>query len=96
MKNIILRILGEDRVRNIKYDVKYILGSIYKNRFKDLKDKKKIFYMLVPIHGNLGDQAIAYASRKFLQDKFDEYEIIEINCIDTYKYSKAVKNVIKM
>ena len=30
--------------------------------------KNRIFYFISPNHGNLGDQAIAYASLKFLAD----------------------------
>lgn len=90
MKRIIRKVIGNDGVNNFKYQISFI----YKNKFKHLKYKRKILYFLTPKHGNLGDQAIAYASRRFLEDKFKEYEIIEINCIDTYSYTKSIKYIL--
>ena len=90
MKRIIYKLLSQQKINKIQY----ILGNIHYRKFKQLKHKKKIFYMLIPIHGNLGDQAIAYASKTFLEDKFSDYEIIEINYADTYKYSKPIKGVL--
>lgn len=90
IKRGIKKIIGLEQINKLKYQ----LGFIYNNKFIDLKTEKKIFYMLVPTHGNLGDQAIAYASRKFLENNFKDYKVIEINMEDTYKYSKAIKSCI--
>lgn len=87
LKKIAYKILGPQNIKKIQYEISFK----YNNQFSKLKNTKKIFYMLIPTHGNLGDQAIAYASKKFLMEKFKDYEIIEVNCEDTYKYSKAIK-----
>lgn len=79
--------------RQTRDKCQYLMG-FGKNEFKCYKDKKKIFYMLVPIHGNLGDQAIAYASIKYLKDNMKEYEIIEVNSDDVYKLGQSIKRVI--
>lgn len=89
LAEIVYRLLG-DKTYNELLSIRY-----YNKELKKYKNKKKIIYTLVPTHGNLGDQAIAFASRKYLRDTFNEYEVIEINCEDTYKYSKWIKKILK-
>lgn len=61
-------------------------------KYKHLaKHQKKIVVALVPDHGNLGDLAIGFAQRKFLDDNFREYEIIEIPIGETYKSLRNLK-----
>lgn len=43
-----------------------------------------IFLMATPNHGNIGDQAIAVAERKFLKDQCSEYMVVEIS-FDEYE-----------
>ena len=97
IKKLIKDNINEIKLKKIKNFIKKTqgnLGIIYISKFNNLKHKKKIFYMLTPQHGNLGDQAIAYASLKYLSDEFKEYEIIEIPFNDTYRYTKAIKHCI--
>lgn len=89
-REIVSKVLDE----NSKNRIKCFFSFRYYNKFKKYKNKKKIFYMLVPNHGNMGDQAIALATLKYLNDKFNEYEIIEVYREDTCKYSHAIKRVI--
>lgn len=56
-----------------KFDAKSEL-----NRFYNTSSKKKIFLIGTPEHGNLGDQAIAYAQIKMLKDNFINMDIFEI------------------
>lgn len=44
--------------------------------------KPKAVILLVPIHGNLGDQALGLAGRRFVEDHFGEREIVEITMPD--------------
>ena len=74
--------------------IKYINSKRYLDNFKQYKDKKKIVLTLLPTHGNLGDHAIAYAAKKYLQDKFLGYEIIELDMNEIYKYGKALKHIL--
>jgi pyruvyl transferase EpsI len=67
---------------------------IYNRDFKRYKGKKKIFYMSTPIHGNMGDQAIVYATNKYLEKYFSEYEIIEVYRKDIKRYVEFVKKII--
>lgn len=82
--------MGIDNVRKIKY----CMSFIYYFRFAKYKNSRKIVYMLTPTHGNLGDQAIAYASYRYLEDNFEDYEIIEVNFKDTYRYAKVLKKIL--
>lgn len=80
--------------KNIKNIVKVSIGMKNINKYTKDKKEKKIFYMLVPNHGNMGDQAIAYATKRFYEEKFSDYKIIEIERdMIQYEY-KAVKNAI--
>jgi pyruvyl transferase EpsI len=72
----------------------YFISSKYKNQFAHLKNRKKIILTLTPTHGNLGDHAIAFASKKYLEENFKDYEIIELNMFEIYKYGKAVYSVL--
>ncbi|WP_302653658.1 polysaccharide pyruvyl transferase family protein [uncultured Clostridium sp.] len=88
--NCITKFFSEDSINKIKY----IISFRYYNLFKRYKNKKKIIHILTPLHGNMGDQAIVYATNKYFKDNFDDYEIIEIYRCDIYKYMKAIKKVV--
>ncbi len=82
-----LRKIKESLIRTISY----LKSSSYYNEFEKYADKKKIFHLSTPQHGNMGDHAIVYATSKYLKDKFPDYEIVEVYRIDIYKYAKAIK-----
>lgn len=90
IKKFILDSLDDNKINFIQY----YSGIKYYKDFKKYKNKKKIIYTLIPSHGNMGDQAIAYATMKYLKDNFSEYEILEVYREDTYKYLRACKMVI--
>lgn len=60
---------------------------------KELKkaNNKRIYYLDAPDYSNLGDQAIAYAIKKFSEKYFPEYEFIEILQKDVASYIKWLK-----
>ncbi|SHH68461.1 polysaccharide pyruvyl transferase family protein [Clostridium grantii] len=91
IKSLAYNILGG----NNKNKIDYLLSFRYYKYFKNYKNKKKILYALVPTHGNLGDQAIVYASLRYIDDNLPEYEVIQINFNDTYKYGKALEKIMK-
>ncbi|WP_319370804.1 polysaccharide pyruvyl transferase family protein [uncultured Ilyobacter sp.] len=69
----------------------YLKGIFYRNRFKEYKNKKKIVLTLTPRHKNMGDHAIAFASKKFIVENFKDYNFIELDTVDLYKYGIALK-----
>ncbi len=73
------------RVLSLFYAIRNI------NYFSNLKSVKKIFLLMEPQYGNLGDQAIALASEKYISDNFQEYKLITVNEKEICKYLFAVK-----
>ena len=67
----IKKIIGIKNIRKLKYQISFR----YNKKFINLKRKPKTLISLIPIHGNLGDHAIAYAYIKFLAEKFLKYVI---------------------
>ena len=72
IKIFIANLIGGDKVNAIKY----LFSFRHYNKFKKYKNTKKIIYALTPLHGNIGDQAIAVATIKFLKENFIDYEVI--------------------
>ncbi|EKY29059.1 polysaccharide pyruvyl transferase family protein [Clostridium celatum] len=86
-KNIIVNLCGEKFINRIKYTFSFI----YYKKFKKYKNEKKIIHAITPVYGNMGDQAIIYATNKLLRKYFSEYKLIEVNSNEFYKYAKALK-----
>ena len=90
-----------DMIESIMFDIKnYTLNKLnndytrYCNILSDIilyKDKPKIFYLQTPEHCNIGDLAIAYFSRKFLNDIFPNNIILEY----TYNDILGANNLIQ-
>jgi len=59
-----------------------------------LKKEKKFFIFGIPTHGNLGDQAIAYAQEVFFKENYPDYSIIEIPDHDVITQIRFVKKII--
>ena len=65
--------LLKSRIRNFVY-YKKKSGILRRYKHKD----KRILYFGIPMHTNLGDQAQKYCIRKWLNENYPEYEVIEI------------------
>lgn len=91
---LLVKIKNKIFTEKVVNKIDYSIGFRYYNIFKRYKNKKKIIHILTPLHGNMGDQAIVYATNKYLKDNFSDYEIIEIYRRDIYKYMKAIKKVV--
>lgn len=90
LKEQLLRKLNKTQINNIQNFISFR----HYNKFKQYKNKKKIIHILTPLHGNMGDQAIVYATNLYLKEKFNDYEIIEIYRRDIYKYIKPIKKIV--
>ncbi|WP_319205476.1 polysaccharide pyruvyl transferase family protein [uncultured Ilyobacter sp.] len=73
-------------------NLKYFIGIFYLSKFKEYKNKKKVILTLTPRHKNMGDHAIAFASKKFIEENFKDYNFIELDMVDLYKYGIALKS----
>ncbi|MGE7759127.1 polysaccharide pyruvyl transferase family protein [Peribacillus sp. NPDC097895] len=75
--------------------IKYIILNINNDKnISNLKNKKKIILMQTPLHGNLGDQAIAYAEKKFINENFKDYAFLEVSFSNVLKKAKNIKRVL--
>lgn len=87
------------KIENIIYEktwyglLSLFSGRKYDGLYSEYKGEKKAFLLMEPEYGNLGDQAIAYASEKFIKDKFSEYKLITVTEKDTYKHINSIKKV---
>lgn len=66
-----------------------ILAGSGRSTGKGRKDIRKIILTLPPSHDNLGDHAIAYASKAFLEQEYPDFDIVEVDMKDIYKSAKA-------
>jgi pyruvyl transferase EpsI len=90
IKSLVVKGIGKNNINRIKH----IKSLIYYRKLKEYKHKKKILHLLTPKHGNMGDQAIAYATEKYLKENFKEYEVLEFYRDDIYKYAEAIKMIL--
>lgn len=58
-------------------------------------EREKCYFFLAADYGNLGDVAITYAQTKFLSERFNNAEIIDIPISKTFAGIKAVKRIIR-
>ena len=79
----------KEKVKNI---VKIISSIRTINKYKKYKHQKKIIYLLSPLYGNMGDQAIAYASLKFYKENFKDYKILELDRVQIYREYFSIKS----
>ncbi|MEC1288769.1 polysaccharide pyruvyl transferase family protein [Bacillus mojavensis] len=81
--------LAEWLLLKVKYPSQFLLGAA-DQPVKAAAHKKKIILTLLPSHDNLGDHAIAYASKSFLEKEYSDFEIVEVDMRDIYKSAKAL------
>ncbi|WP_207655903.1 polysaccharide pyruvyl transferase family protein [Ruminococcus flavefaciens] len=60
-----------------------------------ISSKKHFWFIDAPEYGNLGDQAIAYATTCFLTENFADFDVIEIQQSRTAQYINWLKKNIK-
>jgi len=86
------------KLKYIRRDIKRIVKIYSRNKLirnVNTIKTKKIFLIGTPEYGNLGDQAIAIASKKFLDDNFKKEKIIEITSADYCYGGESIKRIIK-
>ncbi|GAW99211.1 polysaccharide pyruvyl transferase family protein [Secundilactobacillus mixtipabuli] len=81
-------------IQNIRNHVRQLFprkSVVRKLNFKLTKIDKAILFVDTPTNGNLGDQAIAYATKRYLKEKFPNYAIIEIPNTEINSSIKTIK-----
>ena len=93
--DFLARLSYGDPRRGMDYFVKeYIRGILLENNSYVSHDRK-IFILGVPDHYNLGDQAIIYATRKFLTKLYPQIEIEEVPIMNFARKLPYLKNNIQ-
>lgn len=76
----------------LRFFINYYYAIKNINKYSKYKKEKKIIYLLKPNHGNIGDQAIAYATTKFYEKYFPDYKILHFDRDSVYREYFAIKN----
>ena len=88
----ILNYIEKKGIYNFYYPFsKDIYGYLYKEEL----NKNKIFLLMEPEYGNVGDQAIAYATEEYIKDYFPEYSLIRVTEKNTFKHMKTLQRICK-
>ncbi|MCH1624885.1 polysaccharide pyruvyl transferase family protein [Ferdinandcohnia quinoae] len=79
-------------------DLKSALFYLLKTKKEDIdlekyRNRKKFFVFLAGFYQNLGDMALTYSHKVFLEENFPDYEIILVPSTKTYAWMKALKNI---
>ncbi len=79
----------------IKVKIKYLLSSKKNPKYTSLrKNEKKVFVFLAGFYQNLGDMAITYSQKKFLQDIYPDAKIVLVPSTETYTSIKTIKRFV--
>ncbi|MFA6939911.1 MAG: polysaccharide pyruvyl transferase family protein [Clostridiaceae bacterium] len=78
---------------NIKSEICAFLKPEKIKNFKMYKNKKKFIIFLAGYYQNLGDMALTYSQKKFIEQNFPQYEILIIPSTKTYSYMRNLKSI---
>ena len=78
---------------NIKGQILSMLQPAKVTELEKYRGKKKILVFLAGYYQNLGDMALTYSQKCFLEENFPDYEVIMIPSTKTYTYMKALKRL---
>ncbi|MGP7818741.1 polysaccharide pyruvyl transferase family protein [Niallia sp. 01092] len=79
---------------NIYNYILYIIMNARNPKLNLTKNQKKIVIFSTPVSGNLGDQAIAYAQKNFIETYYSDYIYIELALNEVMPYAKNLKNIL--
>ncbi|MBW9145263.1 polysaccharide pyruvyl transferase family protein [Clostridium sp. CM027] len=92
IKNILKSVVyAKERTLLIK---NYYLGNKKLEEIQEYKKTKKVLFCLTPNYGNMGDQAIAYATKKFFEENFKDYGFLQFERDEFYSYAKSIKKIV--
>ncbi len=75
-------------------NLKFKIASLRAAENFPVVDRPKCFIFLAADYGNLGDVAITYAQKRFLQENFPGYEVVEVPAAATLKYINSIRKQI--
>lgn len=82
------------RKLRISHRIEYNAGKKIENKYHEYKGVKKIFFLMTPSYGNLGDQAIEIATYNYIKDEFGDYALVRIHLEDTFREMRAIEKAV--
>lgn len=73
--------------------LEYIKGLFQYPNLEKKKGEKVIFFLMTPNYGNVGDQAISFATTLFIRQYFPDYKVVEVSLGETCKYLPILKKI---
>lgn len=95
MINLIKKLIPKTIKRRIRISINLPFAYLKLKKLTKGSSKRVIFLIGTPKHGNLGDQAIAYAEIKFLQDTCKNFDVFEIQYGEVDSYLGSLKKLIR-
>ena len=79
---------------NIYFYIKYIIFNTHNPEFHFNKQQKKIVVFQTPVSGNLGDQAIGYAQKNFIETYYSDYQYVELPVNEVFPNAKNLREIL--
>lgn len=90
----IKRIVNRTIERRGFYSLYYPFSrDVFEDLYVDMPKGKKIFLLMQPEYGNVGDQAIAYATEEYFKDYFPEYSLVRVTENNTFRHMKTLQRI---
>lgn len=95
VKNLIKRLLPKKIEKIIiSYNARKKYNKIKRMIFDARKTKKIIYLLATPNHGNVGDQAIAYAEVEFLKKELEQFYVVEVMFNEYLEWKEKLSSLI--
>ena len=82
------------RLLKLNHYWEFVKGKSKKDKYYEYKNIKKIFFLMTPTYGNVGDQAIEIATTEYLKYYFKSHVVIKVHLEDIYMEMSAIQNVL--
>lgn len=82
-------------LRQKKHSIRnWIEYNLKKNNLKiDFNGVHRIFFLMTPNYGNLGDQAITQATIEFVKNELPKYKLITVSLNEIYLYLREIQDI---
>ncbi len=80
-------------LRQKKHMAENWFDYLFRNERLHCDGEHRIFLLLTPNYGNLGDQAIAQATIEFIRNELPHYNLITVSLDDIYKFLPKIEEI---
>lgn len=89
-----MRHIGQFLPERYKGPVRAALGPRTRADLEPWKSRKKVVVTLAGFYQNLGDMALTFAQKRFIEATLPDYEVLLFASTDTYSSMRALKRVV--